>query len=166
MTRYVIIRIKSNFQGVLSMKMKQLSGLNAINYNNSGICAEFAYATICGVSNHKFDHISYNRGSDVNAGHRHISVKSSGFTLMSGSLCEGNTTFDGIWNLYASKVASNEWAYITKDGRAFEMNLNEFKNFVYSFCGLEKESAKNGGFYKIRCKKESKKMLQWLEARI
>ena len=134
-------------------------------YNNAGINAELAYANICGESDHKFDNITYNRGSDVNAGQRHISVKSSKFTLMSGSLCEGRTSFDAIWDLYASKVASNEWAYITKTGVAYEMNKDEFKSFVYEFCGLEKESAKNGGAYKIRCKAESKKMLKWLEAR-
>lgn len=134
-------------------------------YHNAGIKAELVYANLCGESGHKFDHVPYDRGSDVNAGHRHISVKSSGFTLMSGNLCEGRTSFDGIWNLYELKVASNEWAYITKDGRAFEMNLGEFKQFVYEFCTVEKESAKNGGASKIRCRKESKKMLRWLEAR-
>jgi len=133
---------------------------------NAGQVRELAYATICGESGHKFDNVPYNRGSDVNAGHRHISVKSSKFTLMSGSLCEGRTSFDAIWNLYSMKVASNEWTYITKDGTAYEMNKDEFKSFVYEFCGLEKESAKNGGAYKIRCKAESKKMLQWLEARV
>jgi len=133
---------------------------------NAGQVRELAYATICGESGHKFDNVPYNRGSDVNAGHRHISVKSSKFTLMSGSLCEGRTSFDAIWNLYSMKVASNEWTYITKDGTAYEMSKDEFKSFVYEFCGLEKESAKNGGAYKIRCKAESKKMLQWLEARV
>ena len=133
--------------------------------HNYGIVAETAYATICGEVGHKFDHIPYDRGSDVNAGRRHISVKSSKFTLMSGSLCEGKTSFDDIWNLYSSKVHSNEWAYITKDGRAFEMNKTEFKQFVYEFCSVEKESAKNGGYCKIRCRRESAKMLEWLEAR-
>ena len=133
---------------------------------NAGIRAEIAYAKACGESVHTFDHVPYDKGSDVNAGSRHISVKSSGFTLMSGSLCEGRNSFDAIWELYEMKVASNEWTYITKDGKAYEMDLNEFKNFVYEFCTTEKESAKNGGFMKIRCRKESKKMLRWLENRV
>ena len=146
--------------------MKFINILLGGTYQNSGINAEIAYALACGESAHTFDHVPYNEGSDVNVGNRHISVKSSAFSLMSGSLCEGQQTFDGIWNLYESKTASNEWTYITKDGRAFEMDLNEFKAFVYEFCGTEKESSKNGGAMKIRCRKESKKMLKWLEARV
>ena len=145
------------------MKIQNLIA-TAANVKNYGIFAETLYANMCGELNHKFDHIPYDKGSDVTAGNRHISIKSSGFSLMSGSLCEGRESFDDIWTLYETKVASNEWAYITKDGRAFEMNFNEFKSFVYNFCVVEKESAKNGGFSKIRCRKESKKMLRWLEA--
>lgn len=45
------------------------------------------------------------------------------------------------------------------------MNIDEFEMFVYAFCGLQTESQKNGGGLKIRCKHESKKMIQWLDKR-
>jgi hypothetical protein len=53
--------------------------------------------------------------------------------------------------------------YGTKNGKAYMMNMDEFKEFVYSFCSLGRESKKNGGACKIKCRSESKKMLQWLE---
>lgn len=150
-----------------------MKAINIMNYlsegtqytHNNGIRFELVYAAAAGEKAHSFDKVPYYAGSDVNVGNRHISVKSSKFTLMSGSLCEGETTFDGIWNLYERKVHSNEWAYITAEGKAYEMNLSEFKQFVYEFCSVEKESSKNGGKAKIRCRRETKAMLQWLEAR-
>ena len=108
----------------------------------------------------------YDRDSDLNVGNLHTSIQASAFTQMSGSLCEGRNTFDGIWNLYAERVHSNTFAYVTKDFTVYQMNLDEFKCFVYEFCGLEKESEKNGGAMKIRCRKETKKMLNWLATHV
>ena len=92
--------------------------------------------------------------------------KSSAFTLMSGNMCEGISDFDGIWNLYERNTHSNEFAYVTEDFTAYFMSLAEFKKFVYAFCRVERESEKNGGQMKIRCRKESKKMVEWLAKNI
>lgn len=129
---------------------------------NEGDAREWAMCAHYMVERTAHDSGAYDRDSDVNAGNKHISVKASAFTLMSGSLCEGRDTFDGIWNLFASRVHSNTFAYITVDYTVYEMNLDEFKKFVYTFCRLERESEKNGGAMKIRCRKESGKMLKWL----
>ena len=126
--------------------------------------AEWALCARYGITRTAHDSSAYDRDSDVNAGDVRISVKTSAFTLMAGSLCEGLTNFDDIWNLYAERVHSNRFAYVSKAGECFEMNLTEFKRFVYAFCHTEKESEKNGGAMKIRCRKESKKMLEWLTA--
>ena len=121
-----------------------------------------------GVCNHydidrsKHDSGAYDRDSDVNSGDKHISVKSAKFTLMSGSLCEGRDTFEGIWELYAERVHSNVFAYVCNDGTTYEMDKAEFCLFVHLFCKLERESEKNGGAMKIRCKSESKALLKWL----
>lgn len=123
---------------------------------------EWAVAALMGVTRTKHDSKAYDKDSDVVAGNMRVSVKSSAFTLMAGSLCEGLTDFDSIWNLYESKTHSNTFAYVTADFTAYMMNLAEFKQFVYSFCKLERESEKNGGAMKIRCRKESGKMLKWL----
>jgi len=147
------------------MKSVNIMRFAPANVKNNGDRREWAVCAYEGVQRVKHDSTAYDKDSDVNAGNRHISIKASKFTLMSGSLCEGRTSFDAIWELYATKKHSNEWCYMTEDFTAYYMNLDEFKSFVYEFCGVEKESAKNGGAYKIRCKAESKKMLQWLEAR-
>ena len=123
---------------------------------------EWAVAALMGITRTTHDSKAYDKDSDVVAGNMRISVKSSAFTLMAGSLCNGLTSFDAIWNLYAANVHSNTFAYVTADFTAYMMNLDEFKSFVYAFCRLERESEKNGGAYKIRCRKESKKMLAWL----
>lgn len=129
---------------------------------NAGDAREWALCRHYMVERTAHDSGAYDRDSDINAGDKHISVKASAFTLMSGNLCEGLETFDGIWNLYATRVHSNTFAYVTVDYTVYEMNLDEFKKFVYTFCRLERESEKNGGALKIRCRKESGKMLKWL----
>lgn len=137
--------------------------INAIQTtNNAGIAREWALCHYYKVERTSHDHTAYDKDSDLNVGKKHISIKASGFTLMSGGLCEGRETFDSIWELYESKVHSNTFAYITADYTVYEMNLKEFKKFVYKFCGLDRESSKNGGKVKIKARKESGKMLRWL----
>lgn len=126
--------------------------------------AEWALCAEYGIKRAKHDSSAYDRDSDVNAGEVRISVKTSAFTLMAGSLCEGLEDFDSIWNLYERRVHSNMFAYVTLDGYCYMMDIAEFKSFVYQFCKTERESAKNGGAVKIRCRKESGKMLAWLAA--
>ena len=122
--------------------------IERMNHANAGIARE------C---------LAYDKGSDLDtADGKHISIKASAFTLMSGNLCEGREDFDGIWELYAERVHSDTFAYVTAEYRVYEMTLAEFKRFVYAFGRLEPESAKNGGAMKIRLRKESGKMLKWL----
>jgi len=108
---------------------------------------------------------AYDKASDVETADKRISVKSAKFTLMAGSLCEGLTEFDDIWNLYASRTHSDTFAYVTEDFTAYEMDMNEFKAFVYQFCRVERESQKNGGACKIRCRSESQALLKWFQDR-
>lgn len=145
--------------------MEKLGTLRRIDGVKAGDAREWATAEYFGVMRTRHDSGAYDRDSDVNAGELHISVKSSAFTLMSGSLCEGRDTFDGIWELYATRTHSNRVVYVTLDFTAYMMTLSEFREFVYMFCHTERESAKNGGTTKIRCAKETQKMLRWLENR-
>ena len=131
---------------------------------NNGDRREWAVCNHMGVERTKHDSAAYDRDSDVNVGDLHISVKSSGFTLMSGNLCEGLEDFDAIWALYKSKTHSNCFAYVDEDFNLTLMDIDEFEKFVYTFCHIERESEKNGGAVKIRCRKESAKMRAWLAA--
>lgn len=138
--------------------------IERIDHKNAGIAREWSMCRYHNVIRTAHDNLAYDKGSDLDtADGKHISIKASAFTLMAGNLCEGIEDFDGIWNLYASRVHSDTFAYITADFMAYEMNLDEFKRFVYAFGRLERESSKNGGAVKIRLRKESSKMIKWLE---
>ncbi len=139
--------------------------IEKIDNKNAGIAREWALCRYYGITRTSHDAQGYDVASDIDAGEKQVSVKASGFSLMSGSLCNGLADFDSIWKLYASRVHSNTFAYVTADFTVYEMTLDEFRAFVYEFARLEKESEKNGGALKIRCRKESKKMVGWLEAR-
>ena len=147
------------------MKAINIQNFAPASVKNNGDRREWAVCGYEGIQRVKHDSTAYDKDSDVNVGTRHISIKASKFSLMSGTLCEGKTEFDAIWELYSRKCHSNEWCYMTENFTAYYMSKEEFRQFVYEFCHVEKDSAKNGGHSKIRCAKESKKMLDWLEAR-
>lgn len=131
---------------------------------NKGILGEWSLAAYYGIERNVHDHSRYDQTSDICVEGKNISVKADRFTLMSGKLCGGIQTFDGIWALFRMNVHSDTFDYITADFMVYEMNLNEFQQFVYKFCSLQKESTKNGGGMKIRARKESKAMLEWLDS--
>lgn len=137
--------------------------IDHLTHANAGIAREWALCRYYKVERTAHDSLAYDKGSDLDtADGKHISIKASAFTLMSGNLCEGIEDFDGIWNLYESRVHSDTFAYVTADFTVYEMTLGEFKMFVYTFARTERESEKNGGAMKIRLRKESGKMLKWL----
>lgn len=127
---------------------------------------EWSVCKYYGIERVSHDAKPYNEASDVDAGLKQISVKSAKFTLMAGSLCNGLTEFDDIWNLYEATTHSNYAVYVTEDFKGYEMTMAEFKEFVYKFCRVERESAKNGGACKIRCRSESKALIAWLNEKI
>lgn len=135
---------------------------------NKGIAREHDLCAYMGIERSHHDSGAYDKGSDIELGEMLISVKASGFTLISGKYATDNglTTYEEIMDFYMATTHSNLWAYVTADYKVYMMNRSEFIAFCANFCGTEKESAKNGGGLKIRCKKESGKMLEWLEAHI
>lgn len=132
---------------------------------NFGIAVEHGICACYGVERVRHDNGSYNRGSDLCVGNMAMSIKASRFSLMSATLCGGCEDFDGIWSIYEANTHSNCFVYGAKTGTAYVMNIVEFKQFVYAFCTLTRESQHNGGGVKIRCRAESKKMLDWLNMR-
>lgn len=145
------------------MKSANLKNFVPANVKNAGDAREWAYCAYRGINRTKHDSAPYNVASDVVIGEEKISIKASKFSLMSGKLCNGLTEFNAIWELYEANVHSNKFVYITEDFTAYEMTIAEFKSFVFEFCKTEKESEKNGGAMKIRCKTESKKVIAWFE---
>ena len=146
------------------MTIMYLTDTAPATIKNTGDRKEYALATTFGKKWEYHNDKRYDRFSDIeNMNGHNISVKSDSFTLMSGSLTEGRDNLDDILSLYLEKTHSDTAAYITADYKAFIMNMSEFAAFIRKFGRVFRESAKNGGAYKIRMLHESKKMVKWLE---
>ena len=151
-TIMIIIDITKNIQKVQAKNpMRKFSDI-----------AEWALADYYNIERHMHDSKSDSEGADVEVENEnlYISVKTARWTLVSGK--KGFDTMDTIWENYENTTRSNMHAYIAKNGIAYMMNINEWKNFVYKFAGLERDSKKNGGNWKIRGRRESQKMLDYL----
>ena len=131
-----------------------------------GDAREWALCEHYGVERNRHDNKTYMESSDLVVGDKRISIKSARFTLMSGAFCKGLNTVSEIWERYEATTHSNTAAYVTKDYEAFEMNMDDFKEFVLTFGSIQKESEKNGGGSKVRCKSESKALLRWLRSKV
>lgn len=133
---------------------------------NQGDRVEWGVCQYYGVERISHDSGAYDKASDLSVGDMHMSIKSPGFSLMSGKYSNGSKDFDTIWNIYERNTHSNTFAFGFTDGVVYIMNLLQFKQFVYKWCSVGYDSGydKNGNRqYKIRCKHESKKMRAWLE---
>lgn len=134
--------------------------------NNKGIAAQADFTMACGLPYIAHDGKAFDSASDVEYMGYHISVKAYHFTLMSGTMCEGKTTLDEIWSVYARRTHSNRFAYVVNE-TAYIMTLNEFERFVKLFCEVEKESSNSDrqgtGSVKVRAKRCENKMVKWFE---
>lgn len=142
--------------------MKQMIRIASINrtYANYGNHVQQALDYTLTGKIRKHDAIPFDKGSDIPE--LKMSVKSNGFTLASSRINYGDT-FEAKVNDYMSRTHSEQFAYVTLDGIAYIMDKATFEKFVRTFCYLDRESKRNGGGLKVKCLKESKKMLQWLE---
>ena len=132
-------------------------------YANFGNHAEQALAYTLTGEIRKHDKVPYDKDSDIPE--YHMSVKSEKFSLMSGNLCESED-FEEIISQYMARTASKCVAYVSQAMVAYVMNMVEFNEFLHRFCGLERESSKNGGRIKVKMRSESKQVLRWLEERV
>lgn len=92
-----------------------------------------------------------------------MSVKSDRFTLAYS--LEGETKADKI-NYYFANVYSTSWAYITNEGQIYIMNRIEFYEFLMAFTSLSTASSKNKSHQVVKLNHETKKVREWLKARI
>lgn len=108
----------------------------------------------------KHDNLKWNEGSDLPE--QKMSVKSAKFSLCAGGQLAGATITEMIAD-YFNRVASTVFAYVTKTYEVYEMNANEFKDFLEVFGYLSYESSNHK--IKIKAKDESQIMLKWLSER-
>lgn len=132
--------------------MERISMLSiAREYANNGQHAEQVFRfTMTGII-FRAD----NRPASESGDYLDIQIKSARATVCKGTDLEG----------YLAMDAANRYAYVTNDFKtAFIMTKTEWKQFVYKFGTVARESQKNGGKEKIRLKTESKEMREWLES--
>lgn len=131
-------------------------------YANWGIhCQQALTYTLTGEIR-KPDHVAFDKDSDIPE--YNMSVKSSAFSLASATVNHGNN-FEEKLEDFMSRVHSDKFAYVTLDLTAYIMDKETFREFVKTFCYFGIESKSKGGGTKIKCLKESQKMLRWLQAR-
>lgn len=128
---------------------------------NAGQLAEALFSGFNGYG-FKFDKdaVPFDRGSDVG----NYSVKSSGASLA----CLYGLDKAAILDEYFARVYSTAWVYVVQlDDMVYfyTMNAEEFRAFAEEWAGLTRESGKEIR-YKVRFKKTSSKMLQWLDERV
>lgn len=132
--------------------------------NHGDFCEENFDYMLNGTISGK-DSLPFDMASDVTHMGVGYSVKSDHFTLVSARLVSGDNMAD-ILDQYFARVHSTRWAYVGRNDMAYIMDMDEFRSFLEAFGTLERESSKNGGGLKVRCKAESRKMLDWLNERI
>jgi hypothetical protein len=129
----------------------------------AGFARQWAVAAAHGVEQSRPDNVSCAGAPDVVADGIGYSVKASDFSLMSPGLSRGATEFEAIWEIFTEIDRADRYVYVTREWMAYEMDLTEFSEFVHKFGYLSGDSKTPG--LKIKCLRESKKMLRWLEAK-
>lgn len=137
--------------------------VDGIHYFNNGNRHEAVVSEWAGYGfGYDNDHVPFDKGSDIEE--LNASVKSSGASLA----CLYGDDKASIIAEYFARVHSTMWIYsIEVDGEFwfYQMNADEFKEFLEEFSGLTRESGKEIR-YKVRLKKTSSKMIKWFEGRL
>lgn len=140
------------------MRTLKITNLNISH--NAGINAEQSLRYFLHGYTTAHDSRRFDEASDID----NISVKSAHFTLVQGGLLNGSE-LEPMVDDYFSRVHSTEFAYVARDFTVYMMNAEEFREFLMTFCTVERDSYKNGGKLKVRARSESKRMMNWLNER-
>ena len=121
------------------------------DYKNNGQASEQEYRLFKTGERYKADNVAHDKGCDL----FNYSIKSARATV-----CRGRDLLG-----YLATDKATEFVYLTKTKIAYIMSKEEYIEFVTAFGTVTKESAKNGGYEKIRLGHETMTMLMWLAAK-
>lgn len=121
-------------------------------YKNKGIKAQINYIYTKSGRITKHDNIKHTLAADF----EDVQVKSPKCSFTSTNIVDIEE--------YLVEDKANTFAFVI-DLTAYEMSKTEYIAFVKAFSYVSRESAKNGGHAKLRCKDLSKSMVEWLEER-
>ena len=105
---------------------------------------------------------AYTRDGDITINGIAYQVKSGGASISIGKTAE-TLDFQGLLDRYIKTSAAKRYIYVTDDLVGYILTKTVFKRFVESFGYYTHDSAKNGGRAKIRLRRDSKRMREWLE---
>lgn len=142
------------------MKTIKVTEINR-TYTNWGMHCEQALAYTLTGEIRKHDRVPFDKGSDIPE--FCMSVKSSRFTLASANVNHGATFDEKVVDFFA-RTHSTSFAYVANDFTAYIMDAKTFEQFVRTFCKMERESERNGHGMKLKCARESQRMIEWLQA--
>lgn len=117
-------------------------------YKNNGQHLEQTFRYNLTGKIEKADNLKATDGCDL----FNYSIKSARATICKGTDLDKHLATD----------KATEFVYITENLVAYIMNKTEYKTFVSLFSTVDTESAKNGGATKLRLKRETTTMLEWL----
>jgi hypothetical protein len=117
-------------------------------YKNNGQHLEQTFRYNLTGKIEKADNLKATDGCDL----FNYSIKSARATICKGTDLDKHLATD----------KATEFVYITESLVAYIMNKTEYKTFVSLFSTVDTESAKNGGATKLRLKRETTTMLEWL----
>ena len=103
--------------------------------HNAGINAEQSLRYFLHGYTTAHDSRRFDEASDID----NISVKSAHFTLVQGGLLNGSE-LEPMIDDYFSRVHSTEFAYVARDFTVYMMNAEEFREFLMTFCTVERAS--------------------------
>lgn len=129
---------------------------DGIHHMNGGEFKEAYDKGAKGLTFEKDANTPFDKGSDIEE--TNTSVKSSGATICP---IKGDT-IDEIMGKYFERVHSTNWDYVTIVDETlivYNMDAKEFSDFVMTFGKVNERKV-------VRLKKESAKMIQWLEERL
>lgn len=104
----------------------------------------------------------YTKNGDIIINGIAYQIKSGGASISIGKTAT-TLDFQGILNTYVKTSATKHYIYVTNDLIAYTLTQAVFVQFVQSFGYYTHDSAKNGGRAKIRLKRDSKRMREWLD---
>lgn len=132
--------------------------LDGEHWFNHGDLCEIADKASRNLSLSKDANTPYDKGSDIEE--TNTSVKSSGATLVNKVL---GYDYESTKAMYFNTCHSDNWDYViltTEEIIVYNMNKEEFSKFMDVFASYQKDRKV------IRFKKDSMKMVKWLEERL
>lgn len=139
------------------MKNYQFKDIARTYKNNGQHLEQVARYNLLGTIE-KADNVPATKAGDITFNGYEYQVKSQKATVAKG-------TYKDFCEFVDNADKADKYLFITLSLTAYEMNKQEYKEFIKLFGSQGRASSKNGGGLVLRIKPESKKMIEYLEGK-